>query len=170
MDSAKVISGVALIVAGMFGVGTAPSANGTDGDYAINGTFTVVSNGEWAKTNDRYHDEPTVTSIWTVSSRCTQPSTCSGKVTSSLGWTEDIYTTNDLWYVKHYIPDWIPCPDGTFAAGLQVYKFYGANEDGSAQQKSNLMFGQDQTSGMSGSCGKNLPLKINLPLEITKVV
>ncbi len=91
---------------------TAPAATATDGDYAINGTFSVVSNGEWAKMNDRYQDEPTVRSTWTVNSTCSTAITCAGKVTSSLGWTEDIYTTSGLWYVKHYVPDWIPCPDG----------------------------------------------------------
>ena len=169
MDSAKLICGVALLAAGTLGVTSAPPASATDGDYAINGTFSVVSDGEWAKTNDRYHDEPTVRSTWTVSSTCSQPSTCSGKVTSSLGWTEDIYTTNDLWYVKHDVPDWIPCPNGTTAPGLQVFKFYGIAEDGSALVKSNLMVGEDQTTGMSGACGINKLLKINLPLTITKI-
>jgi hypothetical protein len=168
MDTAKVISSVMVLAAVTFGVWTAAPATATDGNYAINGTFLVVSDGDWAKTNDRYHDEPTVTSTWTVTSTCSQPTSCSGKVTSSLGWTEDIYTTDDLWYVKHYLPEWIPCPDGTTAVGLQVYKFYAANDDGSAEEKSNRLLGWDQTEGMSGNCGKNLPLKINLPLTITK--
>jgi hypothetical protein len=169
VNFAKVISGVALLVAGVFGVGTAPPATATDGNYAINGTFLVVSDGQWAKTNDRYHDEPTVTSSWTVSSTCSQPTTCSGKVTSTLGWTEDIYTTNGLWYVKHNIPAWMPCPDGTTAPGLQMYKFYAVAEDGSTEQTSNNFVGQDQTTGLSGNCGKNLPLKIVLPLRISKI-
>ena len=69
-------------------------------------------------------------STWTVTSTCSTAFTCSGKVTSTLGWTEDIYTTNGMWYVKHYVPDWIPCPDGGTGPGLQVYRFYPATDEG----------------------------------------
>ncbi len=169
MGSTKLISGAAVIAAAAIGLGTAPTATATDGDYAINGTFSVVSNGEWATMNDRYQDEPTVRSTWTVSSTCSTAITCAGKVTSSLGWTEDIYTTSGLWYVKHYVPDWIPCPDGTRAPGLQIYRFSHANEEGLAQQGSNLLLGVDETTGVSGNCGRNLSLVLVLPVKITKI-
>lgn len=169
MGAAKVISGTALLAATALGLGTAPLANATDGDFAINGTFSVVSNGEWARMNDRYQDEPTVRSTWTVTSTCSTAITCAGKVTSTLGWTEDIYTTNGMWYVKHYVPDWIPCPDGTTAPGLQVYRFYPATEEGNSHEKSNLLLGEDQTTGVSGACGRNRSLVLNLPVKITKI-
>ncbi|WP_284233533.1 Rv2253/PknI dimerization domain-containing protein [Mycobacterium antarcticum] len=169
MSSAKTISGAALIAAAAIGMSSAPTALATDGDYAINGTFSVVSNGEWAKVNDRYQDEPTVRSTWTVNTTCSTAITCSGKVTSSLGWTEDIYTTSGLWYVKHYVPDWIPCPDGSRAPGLQVYRFIHANEEGTAQQGSNLLAGEDETTGISGNCGRNRSLVLTLPVKITKI-
>ena len=113
MGSAQGIAGAALIAAAAFGLGTAaPAAADEDyAKYAMNGRFSVVSNGEWARQNDRYQDEPSVRSEWTVSSTCTTALTCSGTVTSTLGWTEPIYTgTGNLWFVKHYVNDWLPCP------------------------------------------------------------
>ncbi len=171
MSSRTLVSGVALFAAAAAaaGLGAAPTASATDGDSAINGTFSVVSNGEWAKMNDRYQDEPSVRSTWTVNSTCSTGITCAGKVTSSLGWTEDIYTTSGLWYVKHYVPDWIPCPDGSKAPGLQVYRFIHVNEEGTAQPGSNLLTGVDETTGVSGNCGRNLSLVLSLPVKITKI-
>jgi hypothetical protein len=170
MSSAKVISGAALAAACAFGVQTAPSAAAEYEQYAMNGTYSVVSNGEWARMNDRYQDEPSVRSEWTVSTVCTTALTCSGTVTSTLGWTEDVYTgTGNTWYVKHYVADWIPCPDGTMAPGLQVYKFYPSNEDGMSQRISDLGVGEDETTGVSGNCGRNRSLVLNLPVKITKI-
>jgi hypothetical protein len=170
MSSARLTSVAALVAAAAFGLGTAPPAAANYDQYAMNGTFSVVSNGEWARMNDRYQDEPSVRSTWTVSTTCSTAITCAGKVTSSLGWTEDIYTTmGSMWYVKHYVPDWIPCPDGTQAPGLQVYKIYKANEDGMAQEISDLWLGEDETTGVSGNCGRNRSLVLNLPVKITKV-
>lgn len=169
MGSTNVIAGAVLLAAASLGWGATPTASATDGEDAINGTFSVVSNGEWARMNERYQDEPTVRSTWTVSTVCSTAITCSGKVTSSLGWTEDIYTTSGQWYVKHYVPDWIPCPDGTRAPGLQVYRFYPATEEGQGRQGSNLFVGEDQTTGESGNCGRSRSLVLNLPVKITKI-
>ena len=169
MGPIKLVSGAALLAVAGVVIGSAPMATATDGDYAINGTFSVVSNGEWARMNDRYQDEPTVRSTWDVHSTCSTAITCSGTVTSSLGWTEDIYTTSGTWYVKHYVPDWIPCPDGSTAPGLQVYRFNHATPEGQAQQGSNLLLGEDETTGVSGNCGRNRSLVLNLPVKITKI-
>jgi hypothetical protein len=170
MGSAQVISAVALTA--VLGVASAPLAVADDdyGKYSMNGTYSVVSNGEWAQMNDRYQDEPTVRSTWTVNTTCTSALTCSGKVTSSLGWTEDIYTgIGSLWYVKHFVPDWIPCPDGGTGPGLQVYKFFPATDEGMAQRISDLYVGTDQTTGQSGACGRNRSLVLSLPVKIEKV-
>lgn len=169
MGPTKRITGAALLAVAAIGSGVAPPATATGGEPAINGTFSVVSNGEWARMNDRYQDEPTVRSTWTVTSTCSTEITCAGKVTSSLGWTEDIYTTSGTWYVKHYVPDWIPCPDGTRAPGLQIYRFNHANEEGTAQAGSDLLIGEDETTGLSGNCGRNRSLVLNLPVKITKI-
>jgi hypothetical protein len=166
------MSGAALTVAAAMTIlSTAPQAGAEYEQYAMNGTFSVVSNGEWARMNDRYQDEPSVRSTWTVTSTCSTAITCAGKVTSTLGWTEDIYTTmGNLWYVKHYVPDWIPCPDGvTTAPGLQVYKIYRANDEGMAYTQSPNWLGEDETTGQSGACGRNRSLVLNLPVKITKL-
>jgi hypothetical protein len=170
MSSAKAISGAALIAAASCGLGTAPPAAANYDQYAMNGTYSVVSNGEWARMNDRYQDEPTVRSTWTVSTTCSTALTCAGKVTSTLGWTEDIYTTTgSTWYVKHYVADWIPCPDGTTAPGLQMYKIYPATDEGmAAKPTSDIWLGEDETTGVSGNCGRNRSLVLNLPVKITR--
>ena len=170
MGSKKVVSGAALIAAAAFGLGTAPPAGAEYEQYAMNGTFSVVSNGEWARMSDRYQDEPSVHSTWTVNTTCTTALTCSGKVTSSLGWTEDVYTsTGNTWYVKHYVPEWIPCPDGSRAPGLQIYEFYPSTDEGMSQRISDLYVGEDETTGVSGNCGRNKSLVLNLPVKITKI-
>ena len=170
MGTTKLAAGAAVLAVAATGLGSATPASATDGEYAINGTFSVVSNGEWARVNQRYQDEPSVRSTWVVHSTCANPISCSGKVTSSLGWTEDIYATSRMWYVKHYVPDWIPCPDGTVAPGLQIYRFTAANEDGqTVVDGSNLLLGEDETTGESGNCGRNRSLTMRLPLKITKI-
>lgn len=172
MSASRLAQGAALIAAVTTVLGTAPLAAADDdyAKYAMNGTYSVVSNGEWARMNDRYQDEPSVHSTWTVNSVCSTAYTCAGKVTSSLGWTEDIYTTaGNMWYVKHYVPEWIPCPDGTTAPGLQVYKFYRANDDGMTYVGVPNWIGEDQTTGVSGNCGRNQSLVLNLPVKMTKL-
>lgn len=160
----------ALVGIAATGLGLAAPAGAEFEEYAMNGTFSVVSNGEWAQMNERYQDEPTVRSTWTVTSTCSTPLTCAGKVTSSLGWTEDVFTrTGQMWYVKHAVPEWIPCPDGTRADGLQVYSFYPASEDGMIQRQSDLWLGQDETTGVSGNCGRNRSLVMTLPVKITRI-
>ena len=52
---------------------------------AINGTFTAFSDGQWAKTNDSYHDELSVTQTWTITSTCATYQDCTGRVTSDQG-------------------------------------------------------------------------------------
>lgn len=168
MRPAKVIATATMLITAP--ILTAPQSAADDyAEYAPNGTYSVVSNGEWARMNDRYQDEPSVRSTWTVNTTCTTAITCSGKVTSSLGWTEDIYTGSGMWYVKHYVPDWIPCPDGGTGPGLQVYRFYPANEEGTRTDNTNLYVGEDQTTGESGACGRNRSLVLNLPVKITKL-
>ena len=158
------------LLAGTVVLTTAPPSAADYDQYAMNGTFTVVSNGEWAQMNGRYQDQPTVRSTWTVTSTCSTGITCAGKVTSSLGWTEDVYTEGGyFWFVRHPVPDWIPCPDGSTAPGLQVYKFYPATENGTSQPISDLWLGEDQTTGASGNCGRNRSLVLSLPLKITKI-
>jgi hypothetical protein len=151
--------------------GVTPHAAADTDQFALNGTYSVVSNGEWAKMNERYQDEPTVRSEWTIATTCSTAITCAGKVTSSLGWTEDIYnTTGANWFVRHYVPNWIPCPDGSTAPGLQVFRFHpdvSSSPDGSATP--GVLVGEDVTTGESGNCGRNTSLILNLPVKLTRI-
>ena len=170
VSSAVIVSATALAVSAI-AVASAPQAVADNSDYALNGRYSVVSNGEWAKMNERYQDKPSVFSEWTISTTCSTPITCAGKVTSSLGWTEDIYTTTGKnWYVRHAVPNWIPCPDGTTAPGLQVFRFHpetSSNPDGSATP--GVLVGEDVTTGESGNCGRNTSLVLNLPVKLTRI-
>ena len=158
------------VVMGAVATVGAPSAGAQFEQYAINGTFSVVANGEWAQMNERYQDQPSVRSTWTVDTSCASALACSGTVTSSLGWTANIYTPNGImWFVKHDVAEWIPCDDGTRAPGLQVFSFYPASPDGMATTDRDLFLGKDETIGASGNCGRNQPLVLTMPVKISRV-
>ncbi|WP_425330547.1 hypothetical protein [Mycobacteroides abscessus] len=145
------------------------SATASPIDWALNGTYTATSNGEWAKTNDIYHDEASIRSTWTITSTCSYPGECTGTVTSDWGWTAPIYQKSAVWYVKRTVDNWQPCPDGATAAGLQVFRFYPATPDGSAADPaSSTLMGDDQTTGVSGSCGSSKTLFISMPFKLVK--
>ena len=76
VGSLKAIAATAAVTAAS--LGNAPVSAAEYEQYAMNGTYSVVSNGEWARMNDRYQDEPSVRSIWTVNTTCSTPMTCSG--------------------------------------------------------------------------------------------
>lgn len=150
------------------GVAAAPAARAAD-KWALNGTFTATSNGEWARTNDVFHDERSVRAIWTISSQCSYPTECTGTVTSDQGWTAPIYQTGGEWYVKHVVPNWMPCPDGTASDGLQVFRFKAMTPGGDyTDPTSNTLIGDDSTTGRGGACGRSLPLFINMPFKLVK--
>jgi hypothetical protein len=50
-----------------------------------------------------------------------------------------------------------------------VYRFYRATDDGMADVKSPNWVGEDETTGISGNCGRNRSLVLNLPVKITKL-
>jgi hypothetical protein len=164
------ITTAALAAAAMIAaVSLAPQAQASDRG-SLNGSFTATSNGEWARTNDVFRNEVSVRALWTISTQCSYPSECTGTVTSDQGWTAPIYQTGGTWYVKHVVPNWIPCPDGTFASGLQVFRFIRATPDGaSADPTSNTLVGEDITTGPSGACGRSLPLYITMPFKLIKL-
>jgi len=137
--------------------------------WGLNGTFVATSNGEWAKTNDIYHDEVSVRSTWSISTTCSYPSECTGTVDSDSGWSAPIYKKSGVWYVKRTADGWQPCGDGTAGPGLQVFLFYPSNADGSAADPtSSTLVGQDSTTGVSGSCGSSKVLYITMPFKLVK--
>lgn len=151
----------ALVMAAVAVVTPTPQAGATIGDNAINGTYTAVSDGQWAKMNEIYHDEATITSRWTITTSCPSAYECTGQVVSDQGWTADLIYKRPMWFVVRTLTDWIPCPDGTTAPGQQIYKFFPEPFDATK------FTGWDATTGPSGACGVNRPLYIELPFKLT---
>jgi len=151
-----------------FGVATsAPAA--ADNDWGLNGTYVATSNGEWARKNDVFYEQASLRSTWTISTQCSYPGECTGTVHSEWGWTAPIYQKSGMWYVKHTIPDWVPCPDGTAAPGLQVFRFKPMTPNGAMNDpKSTTLVGEDITTGESGACGVNKPVYITMPFKLVK--
>lgn len=163
--------GTAILAAALVTMMIHPApARASDGDWGLNGAYTATSNGEWARTNERFKDEVSLRSTWTITTDCSYPTECSGTVTSDFGWTAPIYQTGGVWYVKQTVHNWQPCPDGTAASGLQVFRFWPAPPDGSSTDPaSSTLVGEDQTTGPTGACGISKPLFINMPFKLVKI-
>lgn len=127
----------------------------------LNGKYRATSDGQLAQTNDQFHQEATVTAIWTITSSCEDPETCTGTVTSDQGWTAPMQMVGgNMWRVVHDVPDWEKCGDGMpNATGHQVFRF-------SADA---LLAGDDHTVGPSGACGANRWLVIDMPFKLVKI-
>ncbi|KHO24021.1 hypothetical protein QQ44_17925 [Mycolicibacterium setense] len=163
MSVSRVSAGAAAIAtAAVVGLSGAAPAGAAE-QWGINGTFATSSNGEWAKVNDRYENQPSTRSTWTISTQCISPTECSGTVNSDAGWSAPVYTTNGLWYIKRVVPNWRFCADGTPVEGMQVYKFYPVGFDGHVDQASSEYAGEDVTKGPSGSCGRNQWPTVRMP-------
>ncbi|GFG74595.1 hypothetical protein [Mycobacterium botniense] len=172
MRSTGTVATAMVLVGTVFGVfGMASTARATTKeDVALNGTYRATSIGDWAKTNDQFHNEATVTSIWTISSSCTTFEECTGTVTSDQGWSAPIYTHDGaLWYVKRDVPNWETCPDGTSYTGKQTFYFIPVNSNAEAQIGSPTLAGKDKTVGPSGACGQNKWLTVELPFRLDKI-
>lgn len=151
-------------VAGLCGPVAAASPS-----WGLNGTYTATSNGEWAKTNDIFHDEASIRGTWTISTTCSYPSECTGTVDTDWGWSAPIYQKSGVWYVKKTVDNWQPCGDGTAAPGLQVYRFFTSNKDATANDPaSTTLLGEDSTTGVSGSCGTSKVVFITMPFKLVK--
>lgn len=142
---------------------TTPVANAAD-DIAINGTYTAFSDGQWAQTDQSYHDEASVTQTWTITSTCSSYQDCTGTVTSDQGWsTANLVYVSGRWKVTHSVVDWERCADGTARPGEQAFTFWKGYPD-----KSQII-GWDQTVGPSGGCGFNKWLNVTMPFRLTPV-
>lgn len=148
----------------------APSAFADDFGTDISGTWRVYSNGEWARTNDVLIDEKSVLETWTVSTTCVSPIECHGEVTSSLGWKGSAYL-DDMWYVEHEVPNWMPCPNGTFATGYQKFILWGVDRTNEQRVTRDIttFAGRNVTKSNSGACGVNNPKVIELPVLGEKI-
>jgi hypothetical protein len=92
-------------------------------------------------------------------------------ISSDQGWSASTYKKSGLWYVKRALPGWEPCPDGTAADGLQMFRFYPVSSATGAvdRSQSNLFAGIDETTGVSGGCGINTQLVITIPFRLTRI-
>jgi len=160
---AVVVSALAVLsFAGAGGAGA--DANG----WGINGTFLTSSNGDWAKINQRYENQPSVRSTWTIETKCISPTDCNGTVHSDAGWTAPIYTTNGLWFIKRAVDNWRYCEDGSPISGLQEYKLYPVAWDGTYDKTADEFTGVDKTTGPSGSCGRNQWPTVEMPFYMKR--
>lgn len=152
--------GVAMSALAIVGSSPHTAVAAPNDGVALNGVYTVVSDGQMARTNERFQDEATVTARWTVSSDCSTFQDCTGRVESDQGWTADIKYISNVWYVRRTLPIWEPCPDGSAAPGEQTYYFW-RDPDNTAN-----LTGWDMTLGPSGACGINKQLSIKMPLHV----
>lgn len=156
--------------AALTGMSTNPVAQADNPDWGLNGTYSATSNGEWARKNDAFYDQASLRSTWTINTQCSYPGECTGTVHSDWGWTAPIYQKSGMWYVKHTIDGWIPCPDGSSAPGLQVYRFKPMTPEGAyVDSSSNTLVGEDVTTGPSGACGVSKAVYINMPFKLAKI-
>lgn len=171
MRSMNTTASVLLVAAGLIGAGTtAPAAWAYD--PSINGTFTATWVGEWARTNDVYHQEPMVRETWTITTSCPTAQDCTGQVVSDGGWSAPINMHDgSTWFVSRDIPNWTTCPNGGASyTGHEVIHFYPANpETGEKVTGSSVFAGREHTTGVPGACGTNLPLYIDQPFRLDKI-
>jgi hypothetical protein len=170
MATREIVLGASLGLLYTLGFGAAAPAQAEE-DRALNGRYSATSNGQWATTNDVYHDEATVRSTWTIAMTCTDIVTCAGRVSSDAGWSADITTTNGEYIVKRELPDWEHCADGSgrTATGHQSYRFFPVGPDGYLLPGSQIFAGFDKTAGQSGACSLNEKLEIAMPFRLERI-
>ncbi len=163
------VGAVAVALGAALTTGIAPTAQAAP-EFALNGTYRVISNGDWAKTNEVRMNEAVVVSIWTFSTSCTDTQTCDGTVTSDKGWTVPAKYRINRWIVELEHPGWQPCPDGTRAPGFQRYQFFGTSPNGQIDANNvQTLKGFDRTESPGGSCGRNTPTAIEMPLRLDRM-
>ena len=172
MRAVSVIGGVAATVMTVLGSLTSPqSAHAKTFGIELNGTWRVMQNGEWARTNQVLIDEKVIVETWTITSSCVSPLECTGQVTSDQGWTAAINMVKVYWIVNRDIPNWAPCPDGTFAPGHQKFTVWGINPTLNERDLriTDLLAGRVITETDSGACGVNKPLDIEVPVRMERL-
>jgi hypothetical protein len=162
-----ILGAVALSTLGT--IAATPAAHASTFGFELNGTYSFLSNGEWAKSNDSYHNEAVVRSTWQISSSCSSSAACTGQVTSDQGWTAPLVYRDSTWVVRRELVNWAPCETGGAATGHQVLLFYGVDDNGLNTGSTDLLAGTDSTTTDGGSCGKNLPLKIVIPIRLQRI-
>jgi hypothetical protein len=153
-------AGCAVLLVVLWSLASIAPAHAGDCGVPFNGKFTAFSDGQWAKTKERFHDETNVTSTWTVSTSCADYLDCAGEVSSDQGWSARARCASGMWVVARDVANWEPCPDGSAFTGAQKFKFISTDPS--------KFTGWDKTVGPSGACGVNRELTIELPFTLTK--
>lgn len=172
MRALGVLSGLAATAITVLGsLSGAAAAHASNFGIELNGTWRVMSDGEWARTNDVKIEQKTVLQTWTITSSCVSPIECTGEVTSDQGWSAPLRLAPDWWIVDRVVPNWVPCANGTFVNGFQKFLFWGINPVLNERELkiTDLMAGRDRTTGPSGACGVNKPVVIELPLRLERI-
>lgn len=166
---ARELSFAAMVFGLALGATTAPPAQ-ADVNFELNGPYRVVSNGDWAKTNEVYMNERSEVSVWTFSSSCANAHQCTGQVSSDEGWTAPLEFRTSRWIVDRFHENWQTCPDGTTSPGRQRYQFQGSDANGQYEKpNTDLLVGYVRTIGVSGACGRNQPTVIQIPLSVRRI-
>lgn len=171
MRAARVIGGIAGAAVAVVGsLSLAPVSDASNFGRELNGTYRMTSNGEWARGNDVLYDQKTVIQTVTVTSYCVSPIECVGEMHSDQGWTAT-GRLDDFWIFDHDIPNWVPCPDGTFAPGHQKFIMNGFDPQKNIRDMTitDFLMGRDVTKSASGACGVNKPVVIELPVTMVKI-
>jgi hypothetical protein len=175
-DRLLVMRGVGVVsalsaVAVLGSLGPAAPASASNYGVELNGTYRMISNGDWAKTNEVFMDEPTQVQTWTVSSSCESPIRCTGTVTSDQGWTASMANLGSYWLLERVVENWEPCPDGTAVPGTQRFWFWGWDPVNSQTNMTfvDMLAGRTRTQAASGACGINKPLVIEVPVRLEKL-
>ncbi|GFG66791.1 hypothetical protein MKUB_42810 [Mycobacterium kubicae] len=167
--SATRFTHVALACIAMGALAAAPPARAS-ADISLNGRYDATSLGNWAKTNESFHDEATVRSVWTITSSCRDAQECSGTVSSDQGWSAPIVMHDGLqWKVEHDVPNWETCPDGTPFTGHQTFLFVPVDNDGNVKTGAPTLAGTDKTIGPSGACRVNKWLVVDMPFRLDRI-
>jgi hypothetical protein len=172
MRALGVIGGVAATAITVLGsLAAVPSAQASNFGIELNGTWRVMQNGEWARTNQVLIDEKVLIENWTISSSCVSPLECTGTVTSDAGWSAPINMVKVYWLLNRDIPNWAPCSDGTAAVGHQKFTVWGINPALNERNLkiTDLLAGRVITETDSGACGINKPLDIEVPVRMERL-
>ncbi|MGX9792683.1 Rv2253/PknI dimerization domain-containing protein [Mycobacterium sp. MMS18-G62] len=186
MRGVRVAGAVSAAVVTVFGsVSLAPPASASNYGVELNGTYRMISNGDWAKTNEVFINEQTQVQTWTFNSSCESPIRCTGTVTSDQGWTAPMTNTGDYWVAERVVENWEPCPasysypgaeiftgaGGTSASAIQRFWFWGWDPVNSQRDTKirDLLAGRTRTQADSGACGINKPLVIEVPIRLEQL-
>jgi hypothetical protein len=171
MRGARVAGAASAAVAVLGILGLATPASASNYGVELNGSYRMIMNGDWAKTNEVFMNEQTQVQTLTLSSSCTSPIRCTGTITSDQGWTTQMTNSGSYWLAERVVDNWEPCPDGTAVPGTQRFWFWGWDPVNSQVDMTfvDMLAGRVRTQAASGNCGINKPLVIEVPVRLEKL-